>query len=123
LYETITLPVAERCTMTPREPADTQTVPSGPVATLPAPLTDENRGSDEKARDAGHLVRSFVMGTLLVGVGAAVGVGVAVGTGVGETLVAGVIAALVAPQATISALAHMPSTKRGPLTVPMSSAF
>ena len=108
-----------------RDPADTHTVPSGAVATLPAPLTDENRGSDEKARGAGHLVRSFVMGTLLVGVGvgAAVALGVAVGTGVGETLVTGVIAVLVAPQAAISAPASAPSTKRGLLPVRMTSAF
>jgi hypothetical protein len=125
LYETFTLPVAERWTMTPREPADTHTVPSGAVATLPAPLTDENRGSDEKARGAGHLVRSLVIGTLLVGVGvgAAVALGVAVGTGVGETRVAGVMAAVVAPQAAISAVASAPSRKRRPVLVRMTSAF
>ena len=87
--------------MTPRAPVDTQTLPSGATSTSPAPLTLANRCSDEKARGGGHFVNSFVIGTLLAGVGVAatVGAGVGVGTGVGETRVAGVIVVAELPHA------------------------
>jgi hypothetical protein len=84
----------------------------------PAPATLAKRGSVENARGFGHSVNSFVIGTVLVvGAGVADGDGVGVVAGVGETLVAGVIAGAVPPQAKSTVVATSAAPARTSLQV------